>query len=484
MPLSRIKSTSVTVKLFLICILISIVYWTVIRPPLGGSILQSKSEAPRDLDVPYVHRAQDPAKQRCPERRIADKILVMLKTGATQSQASVPIQLLTALRCVPNLLVVSDLEQDIAGVHLHDVLTNVNETIRQTHIDFDLYRKLQLLKEQNLLDHLDSLAYSGKSAWPPGWHLDKYKFLHMLEFAWKKQPNMDWYVLVETDTYLIWPSLLAWLDTLDPSQEALIGSPNWIGTELFPHGGSGIVFSGAAMRKFGETSLGMATLWDERMSVDCCGDHMLGLAAEAIGVPVLGAWPMLGEDGPRDIRYGPAAWCEPIVTMHHMSSGSIDAMQTFADSRQTEAPITFQDVFQHFLTADSLPPSRNDWSNEFTGDVYDIKDLRVDLARVSFEACREACSSFSECFQFQYKDAKECRLFKGFTLGKKKAPDDNVHWRSGWNVPRIKDWVQDHAECPPPTWVNASVNSFRHDGNGATHEWYKAKYLSDKPGVS
>lgn len=45
-----------------------------------------------------------------------------VKTGATEAAAKVPTQMQTALRCVKNVFLFSDLEQDIGEYHLYDAL--------------------------------------------------------------------------------------------------------------------------------------------------------------------------------------------------------------------------------------------------------------------------------------------------------------------------------------------------------------------------
>lgn len=107
------------------------------------------------------------------------------------------------------------------------------------------------------------------------WTLDKYKKFHIVEKAWAMKPDMDWYLHIDTDTYVIWPSLVAWLEQLDSSKESFLGSLSYIDNLPFAHGGSGMLMSGAAMRNFAVTHNGTASRWDNKMQKECCGDWVL-----------------------------------------------------------------------------------------------------------------------------------------------------------------------------------------------------------------
>jgi len=58
----------------------------------------------------------------CPASTSAQRIVVSIKTGATEAAVKIPTQMQTTLRCVKNVFLFSDLEQDIGEYHLHDAL--------------------------------------------------------------------------------------------------------------------------------------------------------------------------------------------------------------------------------------------------------------------------------------------------------------------------------------------------------------------------
>jgi len=260
--------------------------------------------------------------------------LVVVKTGANEIYDKLPTQLLTSLHCYEDLLVFSDLDQDLGPHHIYDALDNVTEAAKSHDPIFDYYRTLQ---EYHRYGQPLSLLRetSGKAAW----NLDKYKFLHILEKTWKMTPGRKWYVFIEADTYLVRSNLLLWLERLDPSQPLYIGSPTSVNGESFAHGGSGVILSGAALSKFAEGDPGVAARYDEAMKNEQFGDFMLMKALRDKGVEFSKRWPMLQAEKPTTIPFGPGPdsgvrhGCQPIVTMHHITPEEASRLWRFEQQR-------------------------------------------------------------------------------------------------------------------------------------------------------
>jgi hypothetical protein len=70
-----------------------------------------------------------------------DDILVVLRTGASEAPAKLPIHFNTMLRCAPHFTIFSDMEY-IEGHHILNALDEVNPDIVASHPDFDYYRLL------------------------------------------------------------------------------------------------------------------------------------------------------------------------------------------------------------------------------------------------------------------------------------------------------------------------------------------------------
>jgi len=464
----RSHNYGIAVRVVATILTATIVYWTIIGPfSAVTSVHDNGTSSPSESwkDQPKLDLLTPNA--TCQNSDNAGRIVVVLRTGATEAYTKVPTQLLTALQCVPNLLIVSDMEQDISGYHLHDVLKNVTPNIRENHPDFDLYRLQRALQQEGLIDNLESVVakkYNNKKREleKAALTLDKYKYFHMMYLAWEKYSQKDWFVFIESDTYLVWPTLLQWLDTLDPAKELLIGSPTYKSDDRLAYGGSGIILSNAAMRKIAVEHADEASDLDVRMKVHASGDYLFSKALQEWDIPIQGVWPMLGGESPATLPYGPAAWCEPVITLHGMTPGDIDRVWTFAKNRPATQPMLHRDLYTHFLT--ELPSKRDDWTNACAGSVFEIDDIKADMGRAKYADCERACLDFPQCFQFSYLDGAQCHLYTCFSLGRAAEPDNVKHWHSGWITWRIRDWIDEAKTCEARAWVQYSERNIRHTG--------------------
>ena len=125
----RTKRVVLASRLLFTALLALVVYWTVVAPfrtpralPKLSPTFDREPVSQQELDDNRAKIATLTPQTTCNNPAIADEVVVVVKTGATEAYTKLPTQLLTSLRCVPNLLLVSDLEQDISGYHLHDVL--------------------------------------------------------------------------------------------------------------------------------------------------------------------------------------------------------------------------------------------------------------------------------------------------------------------------------------------------------------------------
>lgn len=213
-------------------------------------------------------------------------IAVTVKTGATEAFIKLPALLDTSLRCIQDVMVFSDLNQSLGRLQIHDVLSRFTPSAVEDNPDFDIYRMQQQLVAQQREDEIPSLAAmpahstgpetAGKSA---AWRLDAYKFVHMLERAYELQPDRDWYVFLEADTYLSWPTLKRLLALQDPQLKLFFGNamrksfsrpPHY-----FAHGGSGFILSGSTMKNFTVDHAGAAGRADQYAHNWWAGDMML-----------------------------------------------------------------------------------------------------------------------------------------------------------------------------------------------------------------
>ncbi|KAK0724601.1 hypothetical protein B0H67DRAFT_482530 [Lasiosphaeris hirsuta] len=407
-----------------------------------------------------------------------DNILLVMKTGASESFARIPTQLVTTLSCLPDYLIFSDMAQDIGGQRIFDSLDKVSASVQENNADFDLYRRQKAcIVDQDGCNKLGDPANEG-------WALDKYKNVHIAEKTYAMRPGYDWYVFVDADTYVLWPNMVQWLSGLKASKKHYLGSVTLINDFSFGHGGSGYVVSQAAMKSFVGKNKGVGNAYDLRAKNECCGDYVFAMALKELSkVSIEQVWPTINGEKPATLPFGPSHWCHPIVTMHHMNSEEINTFWNFErDFRRAQGhgsaqqPLLIKDIYHHYFES-KLQARRDDWDNHSddrfyleTNSTYEWEDWQVERVRdqnsynefqakahLSFEACEAACQSLDdhECFQFQYRDGA-CSTSKSFQLGKPVKNDGNDSHRtsSGWDVKKIQKFATEHAKCPTIHWPN------------------------------
>lgn len=250
-----------------------------VAPAPAATPTKGPDHAPTNHGLQSLRPDHDPICDGFPD---TSGILLVMKTGATESFDKLPTMLITILRCLPDFLLFSDLDQHIAGYHVRDSLENVLDTTKKDNADFDLYRQ----QKECAIDQ-DMCSKTLDGAQGAGWNLDKYKNIHMIEKAHRLRPGYDWYFFVDADTYITWPNLVHILRKLDPTRPRYLGSPTIIGNYPFAHGGSGYAVSSAAMMEFAGQNPGIANKWDDKVKSVCCGDYMLAVALnDTIGITV------------------------------------------------------------------------------------------------------------------------------------------------------------------------------------------------------
>jgi len=296
---------------------------------LGGVLPVPKNVTSRIWQKPGVDQ-----RLPCSQLPGADEILVVMRTGATELEAKLPVHFNTTFLCYPNYVIFSDDEEDFEGHHIVDALKYVSPDTQASHPDFDLWRRLQ----QHGRAALDAVELSGAEVElsgglgkpeNAGWKLDKWKFLPMLNRTMYEHPDMKWYVFVETDTYIFWTTTLAWLNTLDHRERQYMGAQMQIGEVVFAHGGSAFVLSQASMRAVVELFQAHQREWEDFTADHWAGDCVLGKALADSGTPLTWAWPIFDGKKPGAIDYtrfdyGKRQWCYPTVSSHHLSPEEIE----------------------------------------------------------------------------------------------------------------------------------------------------------------
>ena len=297
----------------------------------------SGSAAPSNEHNPPVH-----VKDECPPREALEDILVIFKTGATEIHEKLPVHFETTLRCIPNIKIVSDFEEDFHGHHVEDVLADVSPAIQKSEPEFEVYNRLKThgrgaITPEELAEWSAAQNTIYGATENLAWKLDKWKFVPMLNKTYRAQPDAKWFIFMEADTYINWPNMLAWLDQFDPVKRLYLGEQMQIGDILFGYGGTGYVLSNPAMRKALKYQKANAKEIEEFTSTQWAGDMVLGWVLGQAGIELHWSWPNLQGQVPSDLDYFAVGWhkrqwCYAAVSYHHMKPSDIVALDRFERS--------------------------------------------------------------------------------------------------------------------------------------------------------
>ncbi|KAK0389952.1 hypothetical protein NLU13_3525 [Sarocladium strictum] len=425
----------------------------------------------------FVNQAD---KVACKDFPDTSNILLVMKTGASEAYSKIPTQAVTMLRCLPDYLVFSDMEQTVAGQHILDSLDTVLPEAQDGNHDFDLYRR------QRDCPVDQETCNKGEDAAKEGWALDKYKNIHMAEKSYASRPDYDWYLFVDADSYVFWSNMVTWLKDIDSKKKHYLGSAAMLGGFPFAHGGSGYLMSSGLMKAMFGGKEGVANEWDQEAPKTCCGDFLLARAVQNYtAVRVKNVWPTINGEKPHTLQYDSHQWCQPIATMHHLTAEEVFSIWTFEQRRGFDAePMRFKDLYQEFLSP-HLQTRRDDWDNlasdliyinntaaaerkaleEAKEEIDDKKYLKFEdweieksvkkfwklsedeeVAYLSADNCEKACATMSDCMQWKYKTGL-CTLDKRASMGRPlKEKDEKKKLKSGWIADRIREWAEKE-EC-------------------------------------
>lgn len=392
---------------------------------------------------------------RCKKlRREMDDVFVVLKTGATEALEKVPPQLRTVFQCVPHFAVFSDYEETIDGVRTHDVLYNVTESTMKKEPEFEVYRHLRQVGRAGLTDADfgdDSNGPFGKVN-NPGWKLDKWKFLPMIDEALEVRPNAKWFVFLEADTYIVWQNLVNWLAHLDYTRSYYLGSPMQIGEMLFGYGGAGIVLSQRAMQRLHSYRIENQEELEVMTASEWAGDCALARALEDVHVPLTWAWPMMMTSRPWEIDhfsegYGRQPWCYPVISYHHMGEQDIEEMWEFERRwfrSGKNALMLHADVYREFIH-DSSRVERENWDNLSGADIDFYPPTTP-----SVDACADACAQNPDCLQFSFNQAERTCKHASTTF----AGVATNGTYSGWMTHRVQRLLNAfQSSCPQVEYI-------------------------------
>ncbi|OQN99746.1 hypothetical protein B0A48_14516 [Cryoendolithus antarcticus] len=394
----------------------------------------------------------------------ASKVLILLKTGATELYSKLPTHLLTLFKCTPHYMLFSDLEQTYSGFRIHDALAPVSQDIRDHHEDFELYRKLLQYQREGQ----DVGLLKGDT----GWNLDKWKFLPMLFRSFEEAPEeIEWFVMIEADTSVSWNNLLLWLATMKGATKPYyLGAQNVIGDTTFAHGGSGVIISRQAARQLQavrekEGKEAYDKRWESLTAESCCGDEIIARALLEANVPLTPTWPVIQGETVATLDWTASHWCSVAITWHHVAPIELDALWQFqtqwVDEHGWKTPYLYRDVYEHFIDR-HVSVNRSSWNNLSQDKKFITPHLAEGLDEdltimsdweqrsvESQDACAAACEKMRDwgCLQWMFSPGR-CYVGRVMRFGKSDEREE-AHWTSGWMGDRIAEFKKEFEHCNP-----------------------------------
>lgn len=386
----------------------------------------------------------------------ANDTVVVLKTGSTELEDKLPVHLKTTLSCYENHLIFSDLAERYQDEIILDALEEVDPTIKATHPDFALYRQLR----ESGRASLEPSQLSGPRSLPPddttgkasnpGWKLDKWKFLPMIRKTLQGYPDKKWYVFVETDTYILWSTLLNYLAALDSSKPHYIGNQMQIGDILFAHGGSGFVISRPALEMAVAQYTENKAHWEDFTANHWAGDCVLGKVLKDSGISVVWAWPIwqganFGDLDYERVDYGHTLWCAPTISYHHLTPPVVEDLWAFEQDwisrRRGNGSLTLRhhDIYAGYILPRILTP-KSDWDNYSFDDKGTVSSL---------EDCRELCNSEPSCVQYSLDHGSSIC----FTSSQPRYGEASLGIQSGWISGRMTGFYDKPRSCVDEGWI-------------------------------
>ncbi|OQE38515.1 hypothetical protein PENCOP_c008G06246 [Penicillium coprophilum] len=383
----------------------------------------------------------------CPPLPGMEDVLVVMKTGVTEAREKVPIHFKTTLRCIPHFVIYSDFEEEIEGVKIHDVLREM-DTSAKNNPDFDFYHRLlkygrKGLEQQDFADEANSAIGKPNN---PGWKLDKWKFLPMAQEALRHKPDAKWFIFIEADTYISWPTVLTWLARFDHTKPHYLGTETQIADVIFAHGGSGFMLSNPALQRASDEYSAREVELNIYTDNHWAGDCVLGKVLSDAGVNLHFTWPIIqnsniGELDEFTTDFYRKPWCFIAVSLHHLSPIDIENLWKFEQKRwrdKNKRILLHGDLFREYIFPEiNSQPTRQNWNNMASEEQPFAK---------TFDDCRLICETQKTCVQFSFHD-DTCFTSLNPRLGTA-VPSGGA--RSGWIPTRIRAMTEQKGLCRKP----------------------------------
>ncbi|KIX95871.1 uncharacterized protein Z520_08579 [Fonsecaea multimorphosa CBS 102226] len=401
-----------------------------------------------DTAVPGLTNSNSPITESstsCPPLPGSSDVLVVIKTGATEASVRIPPILSSFGVCIPNVMIFSDLDQQIESHRIHDALKSVSTEYRENSSEFEFYRSVH--KAYYAQVNVTAFGQLDRNA-GKAWTLDKWKNIPILHEAYQKYPNVKWYVFIDADTFLAFHNVVQTLDKLNHTLPLYIGAANNYDGELtFAHGGSGYIISAGAAAAFERIyDREHIDKWEAETAITCCGDVMLGMAMRDAGIKLRNAAPLVQFATIPEISWSSRTWCEPSWTWHHVEPWAMKELFDF-DRRwhqENQGFYRFKHLFLKFVKP-SIADTKTNWDNLSTDRVFKIDTENQTpeeqkAVTLSPSQCQAACLEDQGCVQWVWKTDLSCGHNWSLRLGHPVQSESEPGFQtvSGWILHRTE----------------------------------------------
>jgi hypothetical protein len=140
-----------------------------------------------------------------------------LKSGADVFVDRAPIQLLTFLKPIKQVLIIGESIKRLGDFKMVDVYTSLYENTQKRLNDAD---KKVIRRHDKQADRIEQNSNS------IGWKSDAHKNLPGLQLLYNQYPDAEWYIMIDDDTYVFFDNLYETLSKHDFNVPFYLGSPN------------------------------------------------------------------------------------------------------------------------------------------------------------------------------------------------------------------------------------------------------------------
>merc|ERR1712000_1579 len=136
------------------------------------------------------------------------------------------------------------------------------------------------------------------------------------------------------------------------------------------------------------------------------------------------SWPTINGETQSTIPFAEDHWCQPLVTLHHISSPEAEQLGSFESKRKDKSkPVTYEELFNK-LVSDLIPDELVDWATSPQTQRFPTSPQPKHVS-THVKPTLNVCS--------RVMTVQNVPSERVIALGKKHAQKDGLRWTSSWN---------------------------------------------------